>query len=73
MELIKMNKKYYIIYEYNKENNDITNKAEFENRNDLANWLKVRVDNLSKSMTKSMDNLPRLIQDKYFIMIDKED
>lgn len=66
-------KKYYIIYEYNKENNDITNKAEFENREELASWLGVRVDNLSKSVAKTLDNLPRLIKDKYFIMIDKEE
>lgn len=66
-------KKYYIIYEYNKENNDITNKAEFENKEELANWLGVRVDNLSKSVAKTLDNLPRLIKDKYFIMIDKEE
>lgn len=66
-------KKYYIIYEYNKENNDITNKAEFESRESLASWLGVRVDNLAKSTTKTIDNLPRLIKDKYFIMIDKEE
>ena len=68
-----MNKKYYIIYEYEKENNDIKNVAEFESRESLANWLGVRVDNLAKSTTKNIDNLPRLIKDKYFIMIDKEE
>ena len=67
------NKKYYVIYEYNKENNDIINKMDSDNRETIAKWLGVRVDNLSKSITKSMDVLPRLIKDKYFIMIDKED
>ena len=66
-------KKYYIIYEYEKENNDIRNIAEFENREDLANWLGVRVDNISKSVAKTMDELPRLIKDKFFVMIDKEE
>lgn len=66
-------KKYYVVYEYNKELNDIENKAEFENREELANWLGVRVDNLAKSVTKTMEELPRLIKDKYFIMIDKEE
>ena len=66
------NKKYYVIYEYNKENNDIINKMDSDNRETIAKWLGVRVDNLSKSITKSMDALPRLIQDKYFIMIEKD-
>lgn len=66
-------KKYYVIYEYEEEKNDIRNVAEFESRESLANWLGVRVDNLSKSVAKSMDELPRLIKDKYFIMIDKEE
>lgn len=66
-------KKYYIIYKYDAERNDITNEAEFENREELANWLGVRVDNLAKSVAKTLDNLPRLIKDKYFIMIDKEE
>ena len=66
-------KKYYIVYEYNEKENDIRNVTESENRNEIANWLGVRVDNLSKSITKSMDALPRLIKDKYFIMIDKEE
>lgn len=65
-------KKYYIVYQYNEEKNDIENKAEFENREDLASWLGVRADNLAKSITKTMEELPRLIKDKYFIMIDKE-
>ena len=68
-----MNKKYYIIYEYDKEKNDITNKMESQNREEIASWLGVRVDNLSKSIAKTIEELPRLIKDKYFVMIDKED
>ena len=66
-------KKYYIVYEYKKETNDIRNIAEFESRESLASWLGVRIDNISKSVTKTMDDLPRLIKDKYFVMIDKEE
>ena len=66
-------KKYYIIYEYNREENDIKNITESTNREEIAKWLGVRVDNLSKSITKNMDELPRLIKDKYFVMIDKEE
>ena len=65
-------KKYYVVYEYNKEENDIRNITESTNREEIAKWLGVRVDNLSKSITKNMDVLPRLIKDKFFIMIDTE-
>ena len=65
--------KYYIIYEYDKEKNDITNRMESQNREEIASWLGVRVDNLSKSIAKTIEELPRLIKDKYFVMIDRED
>lgn len=65
-------KKYYVVYEYIEEQNDIRNVAEFEERKSLSNWLGVRMDNLAKSTTKTIENLPRLIKDKYFIMIEKD-
>jgi len=65
-------KKYYIVYEYNEKENDIRNIAEFEERENVANWLGVRMDNLAKSTTKTIENLPRLIKDKYFVMIEKD-
>lgn len=65
-------KKYYIIYEYNEELNDIRNLKESENREEIASWLGIGVNNLSKSVTKNLDVLPQLVKNKYFIMIDKE-
>ena len=65
-------KKYYIIYEYNKDTNDIKNLAEFENREETCKWLGIGVNNLSKSVAKTLDNIPQLIKDKYMVMIEKE-
>lgn len=66
-------KKYYTIYEINKENNDIINTWESEKREEVANWLGIRLDNFSKYVTKNIDNITcKLKNDKYFIMIEKE-
>ena len=65
-------KKYYIIYEYDQEKNDIRNLKESENREEVAKWLGIGVNNLSKSVAKNLDTLPQLIKNKYFIMLDKE-
>ena len=50
-------KKYYTIYEIDKENNDIINTWESEKREDIANWLDIRLDNLSKYVAKNIDNI----------------
>ena len=64
-------KKYYTIYKINKENNDIENVAEFEERESAANWLSIRLDNFSKYVSKTIDNINcKLKEDKYFIMIE---
>ena len=64
-------KKYYTIYKINKETNDVENVAEFEEREKAANWLSIRLDNFSKYVAKSIDNITcKLKEDKYFIMIE---
>lgn len=64
-------KKYYTIYKIDKENNDIENVAEFEERENAANWLSIRLDNFSKYVAKSIDNITcKLKEDKYFVMIE---
>ena len=66
-------KKYYTIYEIDKETNDIVNTWESEKREDVANWLNIRLDNFSKYVAKNIDNITcKLKNDKYFIMIEKE-
>ena len=66
-------KKYYTIYEIDKENNDIINTWESEKREEVANWLDIRIDNFSKYVAKNIDNITcKLKNDKYFIMIEKE-
>lgn len=66
-------KKYYIVYKYNKNNNDIENVTEFTERNEVANWLQIRIDNLAKYVCKNIENINcKLKEDKYFIVIDKE-
>ena len=50
-------KKYYTIYEIDKETNDIVNTWESEKREDVANWLDIRLDNFSKYVAKSIDNI----------------
>lgn len=64
-------KKYYTIYEIDKQTNDITNTWESENRESVAEWLGIRIDNFSKYVAKNIDNINcKLKNDKYFIMID---
>ena len=70
--LINM-KKYYTIYEIDKETNDIVNTWESEKREEVANWLDIRLDNFSKYVAKNIDNITcKLKNDKYFVMIEKE-
>lgn len=64
-------KKYYTIYKINKENNDIENVAEFEERENAANWLGTSLKHLSDYVTKSIDNIScKLREDKYFVMVE---
>ena len=64
-------KKYYTIYKIDKETNDIENVAEFEEREKASNWLSIRLDNFSKYVAKSIDNINcKLKDDRYFVMIE---
>lgn len=65
--------KYYVIYEYNEELDDVRNVAEFENRETLANWLGVEINKLYRYTTETIEKLPMLKDNKYFYIVDKED
>lgn len=69
-------KKYYNVYRIDKQNNDIINVYGGENREEIANFLQVRIDNFSKYTTKDMDKAPQktkiLDNNHYFVIIDTE-
>ena len=77
---MKTNKqKFYTLYEYNKSNNDITNLYETSDRQTASDKLGVNISNLAKYCIKAIDlfksdniNLPRLQDNKYFIVIDSD-
>lgn len=64
--------KYYSIYEIDKTNNDLTNIFGSENREQIASYLNVRIDNLARYTTKNIDIAPKhskIINDKELIVI----
>lgn len=67
-------KKYYNIYRIEKETNDIVNVYGGENREEVANFLQVRLDNFSKYTTRDIDSKPqktKIINNQhYFVIID---
>ena len=69
-------KKYYNIYRIDKENNDVINVYGGENREEIANFLQVRLDNFSKYTTKTIEEQPnktKIINNQhYFVIIDTE-
>ena len=69
-------KKYYNVYRIEKETNDIVNVYGGENRQEIANFLQIRIDNFSKYATKNMEQKPqktKIIENQhYFIIIDND-
>lgn len=65
-------KKYYNVYKINKESLDLENVFGSEKREEIANYLQVRIDNLSKYTTKNMDTKPqktKIIENEHYIII----
>ena len=66
--------KYYSVYEIDKENNDLTNIFGSENREQVADVLQVRIDNLARYTTKNIEIAPRhskIINNKeLFVIVD---
>lgn len=64
-------KKYYIIYKYNKNNNDIENINDFTSLKDASNFLQIDYTNVNKYIIKNIDmikdNNKSLKDNKYFI------
>ena len=69
-------KKYYNIYRINKETLDLENVFGSEKREDVANFLQVRLDNFSKYTTKTIEEQPnktKIINNQhYFVIIDND-
>lgn len=69
-------KKYYNVYRIDKETNDITNVYGSEERQEIADFLQVRIDNFSKYAVKNMEQKPQktkiLDNNHYFVIIDTE-
>ena len=69
-------KKYYNVYRIDKENLDLINVFGSEDRKEIANYLNIRLDNLSKYTTKDIDKAPNktkiLNNEHYLIMIDND-
>lgn len=64
--------KYYNIYRINKETGDLDNMYGGENRQDVANYLQIRIDNFSKYVAKNMEQLPqktKVINNEHYIII----
>jgi len=70
-------RKYFIVYEIvTDENNniiDIENKFDSSKLKDVAKWLDIDYTNISKYISKDIDNInSRLKDNKYFIIKDYE-
>lgn len=70
-------KKYFIVYEVitDEGNNiiDIENKFDSDKLKDVAKWLDIDYTNISKYISKDIDNInSRLKDNKYFIIKDYE-
>ena len=71
------NRKYFIVYEVitDEDNNiiDIENKFDSDKLKDVAKWLDIDYTNISKYISKDIDNInSRLKDNKYFIIKDYE-
>lgn len=65
---IYLTKNVYIIYSYNKRNNDIKYIQEFDTLSDVNKAFNIK--NASMYTTNNIDNINHLINDKYFIFKD---
>lgn len=65
---IYLTKNVYIIYAYNKRNNDIKYVQEFDTLSDVNKAFNIK--NASMYTTNNIDNINHLINDKYFIFKD---
>lgn len=65
---IYLTKKVYIIYELNKNNNDIKYINEFDNEKELKEYL--NISNIQHYTTNNIDNIKHLANNKYFIFRD---
>lgn len=65
---IYLTKKVYIIYELNKNNNDIKYINEFDNEKELKEYL--NISNIQHYTTNNIDNIKHLVNNKYFIFRD---
>lgn len=70
-------RKYFIVYEVitDEDNNiiDIENKFDSSKLKDVAKWLDIDYTNISKYISKDIDNInSRLKDNKYFIIKDYE-
>lgn len=65
-------KKYYNVYRIDKETNDIINVFGSEKREDIANYLQIRIDNLARHTTKTSEQMPKytkIIDNQHYIII----
>ena len=65
-------KKYYNIYKIDKESLDLINVYGSEKREEIANYLNIRVDNLARHTTKTMEEMPKytkVINNEHYIII----
>ena len=65
-------KKYYNVYKINKENMDLINVFGSEKREEIASYLNIRVDNLARHTTKTMEEMPKytkVINNEHYIII----
>ena len=69
-------KKYYNVYRINKETNDIINVYGSEKREDIASYLNIRIDNLARHTTRTMEKMPKYTKvinnEHYIIILDNE-
>lgn len=65
--------KFYIIYKYDKNTNDIINVYDFDKLKDASSYLNIDYTNINKYIIKSIDNIDeeikkvKLKEDKFFI------
>lgn len=65
-------KKYYNVYRIDKETLDLINVFGSEKREEIANYLNIRVDNLARHTTKTMEEMPKytkVINNQHYIII----
>ena len=67
------NKKFYIIYKFDKEKNDLININDFDKKKDACKFLNISELNATKYTCKNIDNINCKLKDnQYFIYADFE-